>query len=258
MRKNPYKGTFVAFEGIEGSGKSTQCKKFTKTLQEKIGSCVFHTVEPTKISTFGRLARFLLTSPPEALARHLATADIQILVNLSDKTQRWYDRFKTMAQNIGNGDLSALPLFFQLCMIFDRWRHREQEHVLLSGGTPVVSDRDLLSTFAYGAADELDSQELLQAHEDILGPLFFLPDIFVFLRVSPDVGLARTAAKQGTAKERHDNHTFQTRVAKEYENIVSNPAITRHCTIISIDGSPNDQDNIAEIIWSRVEPLLKK
>lgn len=49
---------FIVFEGVDGSGKSTQIKKIEKFLKSK-GIKVFSTFEPTK-SNYGKLIRNLL------------------------------------------------------------------------------------------------------------------------------------------------------------------------------------------------------
>ena len=58
------RGRFIVFEGIDGSGKSTQIKFLSKYLQEKGISC-FVTSEPTE-SPFGALVRSCLTGRVDA------------------------------------------------------------------------------------------------------------------------------------------------------------------------------------------------
>ena len=35
LRKNPYKGVYIAIEGIDGSGKTTQAEKLARYFKEK-------------------------------------------------------------------------------------------------------------------------------------------------------------------------------------------------------------------------------
>lgn len=53
MRKNPYKGKFIAFEGLDGSGQTTQANLLKEYLI-KNGSEVILTKEPTESSEAGK------------------------------------------------------------------------------------------------------------------------------------------------------------------------------------------------------------
>jgi dTMP kinase len=66
MKKN----MFIAFEGIDGSGKSTQVKRLAERL-EKAGHKVFITVEPTN-SPIGTIIRNVFTGKFEADHRVIA------------------------------------------------------------------------------------------------------------------------------------------------------------------------------------------
>lgn len=73
---NPYPGKFVALEGIDGSGKTTQAKFIVEQLQ-KLGHKAIYTQEPTDEET-GKLIRKVLSDelkvPPVAL-QYLFNAD---------------------------------------------------------------------------------------------------------------------------------------------------------------------------------------
>lgn len=53
MLKNPYQGKFIVFEGLDGSGLSTQANLLKDFLTKK-GFKVFLTKEPTKDSIYGK------------------------------------------------------------------------------------------------------------------------------------------------------------------------------------------------------------
>ncbi len=69
LRKNPYKGLYIAIEGTDGCGKSTQITNLTKKLKEK-GHTVVLTGEPNNSLIVGKLIRDVLFSrvkiPPKA------------------------------------------------------------------------------------------------------------------------------------------------------------------------------------------------
>lgn len=59
MFKNPYKGKFIVFEGLDGSGQSTQAELLKNFLLEK-GYATVLTKEPTLDSSAGKLIRKVL------------------------------------------------------------------------------------------------------------------------------------------------------------------------------------------------------
>ena len=76
FKKNPYSGKFIAIEGIDGSGKTTQAQLLCKELGEK-GISAYCTKEPTDEPT-GKMIRQVLAGelkmPPVAL-QYLFNAD---------------------------------------------------------------------------------------------------------------------------------------------------------------------------------------
>lgn len=69
MRKNPYPGKFIVFEGIDGSGKSTQAGLLFHYLKEK-GKRVHSTSEPTQYLIGGLIKSWLVgdwKSTPDCL-----------------------------------------------------------------------------------------------------------------------------------------------------------------------------------------------
>lgn len=59
MEQNSYPGKFIVFEGLDGSGQSTQVKLLTEFLKEK-GHKVLETKEPTRNSKAGKKIRKIL------------------------------------------------------------------------------------------------------------------------------------------------------------------------------------------------------
>jgi len=76
MIKNPYKGKFIVFEGLDGSGTSTQTKLLLKYFKKK-GKRAYLTKEPTRFLIGGLIKSFVSgdwKSTPECL-QLLFTAD---------------------------------------------------------------------------------------------------------------------------------------------------------------------------------------
>lgn len=151
MQKNPYRGKFIAFEGLDGSGSSTQagflCDWFNETPKKLIlGHPTAHlTKEPTN-NIIGGLVRGQLT----------------------------------------NGWKTG-PECLQLLFSADRAFHLEKEVIpLLEKEITVITDRYFFSTVAYGALEIKDIDWLIRINNP-----FILPDLSFFIKVSPKICLER-------------------------------------------------------------------
>lgn len=60
LKKNPYKGTYIALEGVDGSGKTTQVAKLAEYFR-KLGKSVVATREPRKEGLIGDIVQQVLT-----------------------------------------------------------------------------------------------------------------------------------------------------------------------------------------------------
>lgn len=60
LKRNPYKGLYIALEGIDGSGKTTQVEQLAKYF-EKQGKSVIATREPRKEGLIGDIVQKVLT-----------------------------------------------------------------------------------------------------------------------------------------------------------------------------------------------------
>jgi len=59
LKKNPYQGKYIAVEGIDGSGKTTQVEKITEYFKAR-GKNVIRTREPRKTGIIGEIAQKVL------------------------------------------------------------------------------------------------------------------------------------------------------------------------------------------------------
>lgn len=145
MLKNTNKGKFIVFEGLDGSGQSTQAGLLKDFLLEK-GNEVVLTKEPTLDSESGRKIRKVLDKELDISSKELQ------------------------------------ELFAQ-----DRKEHLENTIIpALKQGKIVISDRYFFSSFAYGAANGLDLEWLIQINN-----LFLLPNITFLLEVKPETCIER-------------------------------------------------------------------
>ncbi len=152
MRKNPYPGKFIVFEGLDGSGQTTQVNLLVDWLSEK----------QQKVR-FGNAGAHLTKEPTASLIGGLIRSQL-------------------------NSDWQSGAECLQLLFAADRLYHLEKEIIpLLERGITVVSDRYLFSSIAYGeAAGIKDEKWLYEINEHALQP-----DIVFLLSTSPKVCIER-------------------------------------------------------------------
>lgn len=77
LKKNPYKGLYIALEGIDGSGKTTQVEELARYF-ESIGKTVVRTREPRKEGLIGDIVQQVLTGKikmPAVALQYLFSTD---------------------------------------------------------------------------------------------------------------------------------------------------------------------------------------
>jgi len=127
---NPYGGTFVALEGIDGSGKTTQAERVVEALKKK-GKKVVYTKEPTDEPT-GKLIRQILRGeikvPPVSL-QYLFGADRavhleQIKSLLEDNYIVVTDRYFWSSVAYGVADMKEITDFYLTAFSLLSFYHR--------------------------------------------------------------------------------------------------------------------------------------
>lgn len=139
MQPNSYPGKFIVFDGLDGSGQSTQATKLVAYLNERFKN------------KFGYPGAHLTKEPTTFLIGGLIRSQL---------THDW----------------KSSPECLQLLFAADRAHHLEKEVIpLLELGVTVVSDRYAFSSFAFGGL-ELDRDWLFKVNEKFLLPdlTFFL------------------------------------------------------------------------------------
>jgi len=120
MIKNPYPGKFIVFEGLDGSGSSTQASKLRDWLN--------------------RAQKELILGKPRAQLTKEPTNNI----------------IGGLIRGQLTGDWKTRPECLQLLFAADRSHHLEREIIpLLKDGVTVISDRYFFSTIAFGAAENM-------------------------------------------------------------------------------------------------------
>jgi dTMP kinase len=207
----PARGKFITFEGLDGSGKSTQVEKLARSLRAH-GISVTVTREPGGTATGERIREVLL---------HSATAGVNPLTEMALM-------FASRVQHIHEFILPAL-----------------------AEGRIVLCDRFTDSTEAYqGGGRKLGTKLVLQMHEVLCGDLWPDLTILLDNEVALSVERARrrnrkhrgAGAEKGSEKDENrfeqENRAFFGRVRHAYLAIAAREPHRVH--IINARGTPGE------------------
>lgn len=132
MKKNPYKGKFIAFEGLDGSGQTTQAALLKKYLENQ-GLGVVLTKEPTWDNEAGKWINETLRQN-----KKLNLDELKVLQKKFAEDRDWHQK---------NRVIPAL----------------KQEKI-------VITDRSQFSSFAFGVASGVDLDYLLSLNQNFIEP----------------------------------------------------------------------------------------
>ncbi|MBI1984574.1 MAG: dTMP kinase [Candidatus Wildermuthbacteria bacterium] len=139
----------------------------------------------------------------------------------------------------------ASPREFQDLFAKDRVEHLRNEIIpALQKGIWVISDRYFFTSFAYGVAQGVDLEYLIQINSE-----FLLPDLAFFLNVSPDVCIERIK-ERGTGFTYFERKTHFERAWKVFELLAK-----RFENVFVIQGEQSIQ-KVAEDIQTIVKEKL--
>ena len=214
-------GFFLTFEGLDGSGKSTQLRKLAHWLEARGESCVI-TRQPGGTKTGDRIRALLLDSRTEGLS---PMAELGLMFS---------DRAQSIAEII---------------------------QPALHEGKIVLCDRYTDSTEAYqGGGRQLGSDLVLQLHKSMCGGLdpdltiLLLPDLRRSLeraRRRNHRSAAQSAKDEGRFES--ENEEFYQRVFDQYREISRRD----HLRVVVIEGD-EDIERIHERITRIVEERLAR
>lgn len=155
----------------------------------------------------------------------------------------WGRKIRAMAQS-GNAVApeTELAWFFE-----DRREHmRKVVRPALERGDVVLSDRSYLSTVAYQGARGLDPATILAESE----AEFERPDLVLLFEIPARDGLARVAARGGTAEPVFENEPFLARAAEIFASLEVEG-------LERVDAT-RDEEAIAADVRDRIERLLER
>lgn len=199
---------FITFEGMEGSGKTTQARRLASVLSGFYGRNVVLTKEPGARTAVGRGVREVLLAPRDTILY----PDAEFFLFLADR-----------AQHV-----------------------REIVQPALQRGDWVVSDRYVGSTFAYQlvARDMSDRAVRMQAIKLATGGL--MPDLQIVILIDPEEGMRRAIARGGKLDRlEQEELAFHHRVHEGFREWIT---CSPNCTAIVDDGVKSVEEIHHEIL----------
>jgi dTMP kinase len=215
------KGLFIAFEGGEGAGKTTQARMLAQNLR-RLGREVLLTREPGGTEVGERLREIVLrpvksdkdAGPPQP---HLA-ASAELLLFLAARAQ-------LVAEVISPA---------------------------LANNSIVVCDRFAASTIAYqGYGRGLDLDAIAKASE--LATSGLRPDLSILLDVPIDAGLSRKAEAEESDAIGRESRDFHDRVSRGFHHLAA--ADPQRWLIID---ATQPIEVVARTVFERVQSLLSR
>jgi dTMP kinase len=217
------RGYFITFEGLDGSGKTTQLRRLAAFLESE-GHKVVTLRQPGGTALGDRIRSILLDSRSEATLGAIAP--------LSEMALMFADRAQSIQEII-------LPA--------------------LESGAIVLCDRYTDSSEAYqGAGRELGSERILAMHRAVCDNL--QPDLTVLLLPSLESSLHRArrrnqkaAQQKGTDENRfeRENDDFYRRIHQAYETIAAREP-NRVVPVRDDAGIEQIENRIREIVSARI------
>ena len=173
---NNYKGRLITFEGIDGSGKSTQIKKLKNYIKKKNLKNFIFTKEPD-VGTLGKKIKNLLINSNN----NTISQEAQILLLVAAR----YEHFHNL----------ILPN--------------------LKKTKTIISDRFQDSTFAYQCTNNETLHKMLTKLNKIIFNNY-QPDLTILLNISPYLALKRISARKKNNAFDNKTVSFYKAVSKSY------------------------------------------
>lgn len=210
---------FIVFEGIDGSGKSTQCMRLASHLQKH--AIPYHNTFEPYTGVVGSYVRNILKNPT-----HFSDEDT----------------------NIRSGILAYL-------FAADRYEHvysKNGIHSLLSQNTVVICDRYMYSSLAYQGNTEL--HDLVK----MLNKNFPVPDCIFYFDIAIDIALKRITRTKDIMEHNAFLCEVKKRYDRMFSSPLYNPYTNTHIPIYTIDAKKHADDITQEVVKYTLQLLKHK
>lgn len=183
LKRNPYKGTYIALEGIDGSGKTTQVERLTEYFRKQ-GKTVVQTREPRKEGLIGDIVQKVLTGKLE-----MSPVGLQYLFS----TDRVLHHEEVIIPALKRGDV----------VISDRCFWSTLPYGILDK--------------ANGKMDYNSAEAMLVAHSLLsMYHQFIVPDYAFYLKISLQTAVSRIG-KKDDEKEIYEDKEKLKKVLESYD-----------------------------------------
>ena len=211
LRGNPYGGIYVAIEGVDGSGKTTQAEKLTEYF-EKTGKQVIRTREPRKEGVIGDLVHQILRGE-----RKMSPKALQYLFS----TDRALHHEEVIEPSLKEGKVVISDRCFWSAVVYGILDKSEE--------------------YGFDTANQiLIAHSILSMYHQ-----FIVPDFTFYLDVSLETALARIEKKhESSPKEMYEVKEKIEKVKKGYKWLLENFGDE----IVKIDGEQSIGDVTKEIV----------
>ncbi len=251
-------GRFVTFEGGDGAGKTTQTRRLAKRLRDALGEPVLVTREPGG-SLIGNGVRALLTSRA-AMGRDMEER-LDVLEMLQQRFEAGeigeeaFTAYHALLLAPGNVRSPMTEALLRFAACNEHWEFALKP--MLAKYAWVICDRFADSTMAYqGYAGGEGARGVGRERIELLARAAIpgvTPDLTFIMDLEPELGLARTAARDGGGRRRHDllDLAFHRRVRDGFLDIAARDP--RRCRVID---ASQGEDVVADAIWRETEAIV--
>lgn len=214
LKRNPYKGFYIAIEGVDGSGKTTQAKKIADYFKTK-GKEVVQIREPRKEGVIGDIIQKILTGKLK-----MPSLALQYLFS----TDRVLNQEDVIIPALSEGKTIVSDRCFWSAIVYG------------------ILDR------TSGRYDYKDADFMLIAHS-ILSPYhqFIVPNNTFYLKISLDTALSRIAKKEDV-KEIYEDKEKLKKVINGYDWLS-----TKFAKEITVIDGEESVEKVTEDIVGRIK-----
>jgi len=210
LKKNAYEGKYIAIEGIDGSGKSTQATKVAGYLRSK-GKKVIQIREPRKTGVIGDIVQKVLTKKMK-----VSPIALQYLF----LTDRVLNQEEIIIPALKRGEAVVSDRCFWSAIVYG------------------ILDR------TQGQYNDKDAEFLLIAHSILsMYHQFIVPDYTFYLKVSLDTAFSRIK-KKDDVKEIYEDKEKLKKVIEGYDWLAGK----FNKEIVIIDGEKSMEEVTGEIV----------
>lgn len=223
-----YPGTFITFEGSDGSGKDTILKKLVNDSEYNIYDLIKRKQIDKKIviseepggTKFGEKIKKAILDHYENKISPLA----ELFAYLSSRNQHWFEKIKP---ELENGNIVISSRYADSSLIYQGIARGVNKKYIEWSNNFV----DLLNYFACDG---------------------IMPDLTIYLRISPEEAMLRIKDKKKDRLE-EEGIEFQEKVIKAYENVL----IHNISRVRIVDASKNQEEVLRES-YRIIEDFIEK